>query len=145
QPRSTVLYRGCTAQLELTTGQMISLLTFTSTCAVRSYVKVALLDKVAIDSSAKRPTLFKFVGPVVGFKMQFPICCVEEHEVLLFPYQTFMVEQITEMASFTEVTLRLQTEDALAYYQKIARFFPTLFFSTLQSATTSPKSLHPEL
>lgn len=109
------LYRGCIVKFAAQVGEVVTLCSYTSTSTDRD---------VAMPFTYACGTLLKFTGVVNGVELAEMSFYPHEKEVLLFPFQTFIVTEITQNGNIIEVTLLSQTEKVVEKFSQINRLFP---------------------
>lgn len=114
-PLDIILYRGSELQLEAEVGKVFTICNFTSTSMNRQLAEM-FTEKVG--------TLLKFTGYMSGIQMTQMSYFPGEEEVLLFPFQTFVVTEILQVGDKIEITLLSRTEQALEKFTHIDKLFP---------------------
>ncbi len=126
--KSTTVYRGIQGQLKAFVGQVITLGHFVST-SVNQEVAMNFLKHSGNGKTNNTKYLLQYTGPLLGINMAPMSDFPDESEVLLFPYQSFVVSDIVQYDWYTLVKLHSQTENAVQMLTKIIAFYPDLALS----------------
>lgn len=115
QFKDVILYRGCGVNFSAKINKVVTLCTYTST---------SLNRQEAYKFGEKSGTLFKFTGMMRGVSLMEMSSFPAEEEILLFPFQSFVVSEKIKNGNFTEITLLSRTRKAMKIFEKLNKFFP---------------------